>query len=234
MKSNERAGARQAPALSGRDGNSPPRRSARMLREEHHARRRRPASGGIPTVRSRMLRWSVGQTAARRCGCSCRYGDMSDADIVAILSCLRAQPAVSHRVPSSRVVDHRQGGQELRAGVSAADRDRIRRRSRPAGVDGGARCVSRAIGGQLRGVSHGTRPVSFAAIRPEFARRERDGAVRARGVDRKVWFRTPTSRRRRGQRPQQVSDRDTFIARDSSEAGVSIRGSPMPWRHSGR
>jgi hypothetical protein len=48
---------------------------------------------------ARMLRSSVRPDGRASVQLLMPFGDMSDADIVAILSFLRAQPAVSHRVP---------------------------------------------------------------------------------------------------------------------------------------
>src|SRR3954468_701717 len=176
---------------------------------------------------ARMLRSSVRPDGRASVQLLMPYGDMSDADIVAVLSFLRAQPAVSHRVPEN---EWSLIGEAVK---SFAPVFQPRTEVHPAGqppqgpTPERGEYLARSVANCA--ACHTARnPVSFAAVRPEFAGgNEMEPAERA-GVDRSVWFRTPNLTPASGSALSKFPDRDTFIAR-FQRGGRQHPGSPMPW-----
>ena len=176
---------------------------------------------------ARMLRSSVRPDGRASVRLLMPYGDMSDADIVAILSYLRAQPAVSHRIPDNEwsIV-----GKVVKSFAPVFQpRTEVHPASEPPQGPTAARGEYLARSVANCAACHTARsPVSFAAIRPEFAGgNEMEPAERA-GVDRRVWFRTPNLTPAAGSALSKFPDRDTFIAR-FQRGGRQHPGSPMPW-----
>jgi mono/diheme cytochrome c family protein len=176
---------------------------------------------------ARMLRSSVRPDGRASVQLLMPYGDMSDADVVAILSFLRAQPAVSHRVPEGqwsvigKVVKSFAPVFQPRTEVHpAAQPPQGPTRARGAYL---ARSVANCV------ACHTERdPVSFAAVRPEFAGGNEMEPAERSGVDRAVWFRTPNLTPAAGSALSKFPDRETFIAR-FQRGGRQHAGSPMPW-----
>jgi mono/diheme cytochrome c family protein len=176
---------------------------------------------------ARMLRWSVRPDGRASVRLLMPYGDMSDADIVAILSYLRTQPAVSHRVPDSEwsIV-----GKVVKS-FAPVFQPRTEAHPAPQPPQGptAARGAYLARSVANCAACHTERdPVSFAAIRPEFAGGNEMEPAERDGVDRHVWFRTPNLTPAAGSALSKFPDRDTFIAR-FQRGGRQHPGSPMPW-----
>ena len=176
---------------------------------------------------ARMLRWSVRPNGRASVQLLMPYGDMSDADIVAILSYLRTQPAVSHRVPDSEFT---MIGKVVKsfAPVFQPRREVHPPAQSPQGPTAArgeyiARSVANCVACHTERDS-----VSFAAIRPEFAGGNEMEPAERTGVDRSVWFRTPNLTPASGSALSKFPDRETFIAR-FQRGGRQHLGSPMPW-----
>jgi len=176
---------------------------------------------------ARMLRWSVRPDGRASVRLLMPYGDMSDADIVAILSYLRTQPAVSHRVPDSEwsIV-----GKVVKSFAPVFQpRTEVHPAPQPPQGPTAARGAYLARSVANCAACHTERdPVSFAAIRPEFAGGNEMEPAEREGVDRHVWFRTPNLTPAAGSALSKFPDRDTFIAR-FQRGGRQHPGSPMPW-----
>jgi mono/diheme cytochrome c family protein len=176
---------------------------------------------------ARLLRWSVRPDGRASVQLLMPYGDMSDADIVAILSYLRAQPAVSHRVPEN---EWSIAGKVVKSFAPVFQpRTDVHPAPEPPQGPTAARGAYLARSVANCAACHTERnPVSFAAVRPEFSGgSEMEPAERA-GVDRQVWFRTPNLTPAVGSALSKFPDRDTFIAR-FQRGGRQHPGSPMPW-----
>ena len=176
---------------------------------------------------ARMLRSSVRPDGRASVQLLMPYGNMSDADIVAILSFLRAQPAVSHRVPQN---EWTLIGKTVKSFAPVFQpRLDVHPASQPPQGPTAARGEYLARSVANCAACHTERsPVSFAAIRPEFAGGNEMEPAERPGVDRSVWFRTPNLTPATGSALSKFPDRETFIAR-FQRGGRQHPGSPMPW-----
>jgi mono/diheme cytochrome c family protein len=176
---------------------------------------------------ARMLRSSVRPDGRASVQLLMPFGDMSDADVVAILSFLRAQPAVSHRVPETEwsII-----GKTVKSFAPVFQpRTEVHPVAQPPQGPTKARGAYLARSVANCGGCHTERnPVSFAAIRPDFSGGNEMEPAERRGVDRRVWFRTPNLTPAAGSALSKFPDRDTFIAR-FQRGGRQHPGSPMPW-----
>jgi len=176
---------------------------------------------------ARMLRSSVRPDGRASVRLLMPYGDMSDADIVAILSYLRTQAAVSHRVPDNEwsIV-----GKVVKSFAPVFQpRTEVHPAPEPPQGPTAARgeYLARSVA-NCEACHTARNPVSFAAIRPEFAGGNEMEPAEREGVDRHVWFRTPNLTPTAGSALSKFPDRDTFIAR-FQRGGRQHPGSPMPW-----
>jgi mono/diheme cytochrome c family protein len=176
---------------------------------------------------ARMLRWSVRPDGRASMQLLMPYGDMSDADIVAILSFLRAQPAVPHRVPEN---EWSTIGKAVKTFAPIFQpRREVHPAPQPPQGPTAARGAYLARSVANCAACHTQRdPVSFAALRPEFAGGNEMEPAERSGVDRSVWFRTPNLTPASGSALNKFPDRETFIAR-FQRGGRQHQGSPMPW-----
>lgn len=181
---------------------------------------------------ARMLRYSVRPDGHASIQLLMPYGNMADADIVAIISYLRAQPAVSHVVPENEwtiigkvvksfapVFKPRTNVQfDAESPAPAATKERGEYLARNV-----ANCVA----------CHTERdPISFAPVRPEFAGGNEMEPAEREGADKATWFRTPNLTPSHGSALSKFPDRETFIAR-FQRGGRQYAGSPMPWESFG-
>jgi hypothetical protein len=156
------------------------------------------------------------------------YGNMADADLVAIISYLRTQQPVARTVPENeftlagKIVKSFAPIFQPRTAVDAAADSPAPEPTKERG-EYLARNVANCV------ACHTERnPVSFAAVRPEFSGGgEMEPAMRE-GADKAVWFRTPNLTPISGSALSKFPDRDTFIAR-FQRGGRQYAGSPMPW-----
>ena len=176
---------------------------------------------------ARLLRWSVRPDGRASVQLLMPYGDMSDADIVAIISYLRAQPAVSHRVPEN---EWSIAGKVVKSFAPVFQpRTDVHPAPEPPQGPTAARGEYLARSVANCAACHTKRnPVSFAAIRPEFAGGNEMEPAERTGVDRRMWFRTPNLTPAVGSALSKFPDRETFIAR-FQRGGRQHPGSPMPW-----
>lgn len=183
---------------------------------------------------ARMLRYAVLPDGRASVQPLMPFGNMSDDDIVAILSYLRSRPAVRNRVPEA---EYSVVGKIVKSFAPPfKPRERVNPPSKaPVGPtrDRGE-YLARNVGNC---VSCHTKldPISLAKLSPEFAGgNEMEPEARpGASVDKAVWFRTPNLTPARGSALSKFPDRDTFVAR-FQHGGRHYEGSPMPWESFGR
>jgi mono/diheme cytochrome c family protein len=156
------------------------------------------------------------------------YGDMSDEDVVAILSFLRAQPPVRNVVPENEWTLF---GKVMKAFVSAAKPrmdvhpPAVSPVSAPTPERGEylARSVASCIGCHTP-----FNEMTGAPTGPSFSGGIPMEPLPAQGIDRALWFKPPNITPQQGSALLRFPDRDTFVARFRN-GGRKHAGSPMPW-----
>jgi mono/diheme cytochrome c family protein len=156
------------------------------------------------------------------------FGDMSDDDVVAVMSFLRAQPPVRNAV---RPNEWTLLGKVMKSFVSAAKPrvdvhpPKVAPPSRPTPERGEylARSVADCVGchtsfDQMTG----------AATGPAFSGGNVMEPSALPGVDVSLWFKPPNITPLAGSALMRFPDRDTFVARFKN-GGRKYEGSPMPW-----
>ena len=141
------------------------------------------------------------------------FSGMSDADIVAILSFLRAQPAVRHVVPA----DHFTLVGKVVKSFAPVFKPRDVALAPPTPPAAAAtrergEYLARSVG-NCGGCHTPHNPVTFAATAPEFSGGEEMSPAARSGADRAVWFRTPNLTPAAGSALNKFPDRATFVAR---------------------
>ena len=182
---------------------------------------------------ARLLRWAVRPNGKATVQLLMPFGNMSDADITAIVSFLRAQPPVRNEIPPNRftlvgkIVKSVAPVFKPRRAINPVA---VAPESQPTAARGEylARTVANCTGCHTK---HD--PLTFANVSAEFAGgEEMEPATRA-GADPGVWFRTPNLTPAPGSALTRFPDRATFVAR-FKKGGVQYPGSPMPWEAFGR
>jgi mono/diheme cytochrome c family protein len=182
---------------------------------------------------ARMLRYSVRPDGKASIRLLMPYQHMSDDDLVAILSFLRAQSPVRHEVPANsftlmgKVVKsfapvflpRTSVVADVTAPPSAPTRERGEYIARSVANCGGCHTMHD--------------PVTLANKSAEFAGGEEFEPSSRPGADRTIWFRTPNLTPARGSALAKFPDRATFVAR-FQRGGRHLAGSPMPWECFGR
>jgi mono/diheme cytochrome c family protein len=177
---------------------------------------------------ARMMRWSVKPNGRATLEPLMPFGDLSDDDLVAILSYLRAQKPVRNRVPEnewtlmgkavrtySPVFKPRT---EIHPPTTAPAQAMTRERGEYL-----ARYVTNCVG------CHTPRDqMTFAATGPEFSGGMEMEPMPFPGADPAVWFRTPNITPAKGSGLTKFPDRETFVAR-FQRGGRQHAGSVMPW-----
>jgi mono/diheme cytochrome c family protein len=177
---------------------------------------------------ARMLRWSVRPNGRASVRALMPFDQMSDEDIVAIISFLRAQPAVRHAVPENEVTligkivkcfasvfqPRENVHPPLSAPPEAPSRDRGEYLVRHVANCGGCHTNLDSI--------------RFTPIAPEYSGGGEERPVDVRGVDPNTWFITPNLTPAPNSALSKFPDRATFIAR-FKKGGRHYEGSPMPW-----
>jgi mono/diheme cytochrome c family protein len=177
---------------------------------------------------ARMLRYSVRPDGHASVQLLMPYGNMSDADVVAIISYLRTQPAIAHRVPDrqwtviGKIVKSFAPVFKPRETIAPAAAAPDVRPTRERG-EYLARNVANCVACHTERDS-----VSFAPVKPEFAGGNEMEPGDREGTDKAVWFRTPNLTPARDSALSKFPDRATFIAR-FQRGGRQYAGSPMPW-----
>jgi mono/diheme cytochrome c family protein len=178
---------------------------------------------------ARMLRYSVRPNGRASIRLLMPYGNMSDADLTAIVSFLRAQAPVRNVVPPNeftvigKIVKSLSPVFKPRDGVHPTAEAPEEQPTRERG-EYLARSVANCVGCHTKFNS-----VTLAPSGPDFAGGNEMAPEKRPGVDTTVWFRTPNLTPMRGSALNKFPDRETFIAR-FQRGGYHYAGSPMPWR----
>jgi len=177
---------------------------------------------------ARMMRWSVRPNGRASVRPLMPFHNMSDDDLLAIISFLRTQPPVRHEVPNN---EFSWIGKLVKSFAPAfKPRDAINP-PKTAPADGMtpergrylANYVSNCVGCHTQ-----LDDTTFVPTAPEFAGGEVMGPAELPGADRHVWFTTPNLTPMKGSALLKFPDRATFIAR-FKVGGRHYAGSPMPW-----
>ncbi len=177
---------------------------------------------------ARMMRWAVRPDGRATVEPMMPFGNMSEDDLVAVISYLRAQPPVRNVVPAN---EWTLMGKVIKSFVSVAKPRRSinpPQTAPPQGVtkERGeylARYVANCAG------CHTPRdPNTFTATGPDFSGGFEMDPMPLPGADQTVWFRTPNITPKAGSALMKFPDRETFIAR-FQKGGRQHAGSPMPW-----
>ena len=177
---------------------------------------------------ARMLRYSVRPDGQASVLPLMPYGDMSDQDLIAVISFLRAQPPMRKVVPAN---EWTLVGKVVRSLVATF---KPRTEVHPEGASPASQ-PTRARGAYLaRGVANCTGchtpldPLTFAPNGPEFSGGSPMEPTLRPGVDPSLWFKPPNITPLAGSALSKFPDRATFIAR-FQKGGRQHDGSPMPW-----
>lgn len=177
---------------------------------------------------ARMMRWAVRPDGRSTVEPLMPFGNMSQDDLVAVISFLRAQPAVRNAVPPNQWT---MMGKVVRS-VSPVFKPRTAidppavapaQQATKARGEYLSRYVSNCVG------CHTPRDQNtFAATGPEFSGGFELEPIEGPGIDRNVWYRTPNLTPKDGSALMKFPDRETFIAR-FQKGGRQFAGSVMPW-----
>lgn len=177
---------------------------------------------------ARMMRWSVRPDGRASVEPMMPFGNMSEDDLVAIISYLRAQPPVRNAVPAN---EWTLMGKVVRSFVGVMKPRRSIHPPRVAPSQGMTKERGEYLARYVANCSgcHTPRdPKTFAATGPEFSGGFEMEPLPAAGVDPNFWFRAPNITPKAGSALMNFPDRDTFIAR-FQKGGRLYDGSPMPW-----
>lgn len=176
----------------------------------------------------RMMRWAVRPDGRATIEPMMPFGNMSQDDLVAILSFLRAAPPVRNPVPANewttmgKVVKSISPVFKPRSHI---DPPATAPASKPTKERGEylARYVSNCVG------CHTPRnQTTFAATGPDFSGGFELEPIAAPGADPNVWYRTPNITPKEGSALMKFPDRATWVAR-FQRGGRQFAGSVMPW-----
>ena len=175
-----------------------------------------------------MMRWAVRPDGRATVNPMMPFGNMSEDDLVAIISYLRAQPPVRNAVPAN---EWTLMGKVIKSFVSIAKP----RSSINPPQTAPSQAVTKERGEYLAryvancaGCHTPRDPNTYAATGPDFSGGFEMDPAPLPGVDPTVWFRTPNITPKAGSALMKFPDRDTFIAR-FQRGGRHYAGSPMPW-----
>jgi mono/diheme cytochrome c family protein len=174
------------------------------------------------------MRWSVRPDGRGSVEPMMPFGNMSDEDLVAIVSYLRAQPPVRNVVPPN---EWTLMGKVLRSTSvlfkprTSIDPPAVAPAPGPTRERGEylARFVANCVG------CHTPRdPMTFAATGPDFAGGMEMEPAPLPGADPAIWFISPNITPRPGSALMKFPDQATFVAR-FQRGGRQHPGSAMPW-----
>jgi mono/diheme cytochrome c family protein len=177
---------------------------------------------------ARMMRWNVRPDGRASVDPMMGFSNMSDDDLVAIISYLRAQKPVKNAVPpnewtlTGKVVRSLSRGFKPRTGINPSATAPAQAPTKERG-EYLARYVANCVG------CHTPRDQrTLVATGTEFSGGRRMGPWPMDGVDRTIWFMTPNLTPASGSALLKFPDRETFIARFQN-GGRQHQGSSMPW-----
>ena len=182
---------------------------------------------------ARMLRYSVRADGRASVLPLMPFGDMSDDDIVAVLSFLRAQPPVRHDVPAAnwtltgKIVKSLSSTFKPRESVHAVKTAPLSQPTRERGE-----YLARSVG-NCGGCHSPLDQLTFALDGPEYSGGVAMGPRALPGVDNTRWFKPPNLTPLVGSALHRFPDRETFVAR-FQKGGRKHAASPMPWECFGR
>ena len=177
---------------------------------------------------ARMLRYAVRADGRASVRPLMQYADMSDADLVAILSFLRSQRPVQHLVPPNewslvgKIVKSLAPTFKPRTEVHATP-------TPPPAAPTPARgeYLARAVG-NCSGCHSPLDQLTFALNGPEFSGGAPIEPRSLPSIDRTMWFRPPNLTPLQGSALLRFPDRATWVAR-FQKGGRKYPASPMPW-----
>ena len=182
---------------------------------------------------ARMMRWAVKPNGRGTLEPLMPFGNMSDEDMHAVISYLRAQKPVRNLVPENewtlmgKVIKSFTGIFKPRTAINPPAVSPPQSPTRERG-EYLARYVGNCVG------CHTPRDeMTFVAIGPEFSGGMRMEPSVMPGVDQSIWFISPNITPRPGSGLMNFPDRATFVAR-FQVGGRKHAGSPMPWEQFAR
>jgi mono/diheme cytochrome c family protein len=177
---------------------------------------------------ARMLRYAVRLNGRASVRPLMQFAGMSDEDLTAVLSFLRAQPPVVHKVPDpewtliGKIVKSLSPAFKPRDNVNTPRTSPAAQPTRERGE-----YLARAVG-NCSGCHSPLNQLTFALNGPEFSGGADMEPREIADVDRSLWFRPPNLTPRAGSALGRFPDRETFVAR-FQRGGIKYAGSPMPW-----
>ena len=179
---------------------------------------------------ARMLRYAVRPNGRASIRPLMPYGDMSDDDVVAILSFLRSRPPVRNVVPDA---EWTLVGKVIKS-LAPTFKPRTDADIHPAKASPPSKAtrergeyLARAVG-NCSGCHSPLDQLTFAVNGPEFSGGVAIEPRNLPSVDHAVWFAPPNLTPLAGSALKRFPDRDTFVAR-FQRGGRKYPASPMPW-----
>lgn len=177
---------------------------------------------------ARMMRYNIRPDGRASVRPLMPFHNMSDDDMVAIISFLRSQQPVRNAVPPNEftligkvvrsISDTFKPREEINPPHTAPESKPTKERGEYL-----AKYVANCAG------CHTPRdPMTFAATGPEFSGGFEMEPAALPGADRQTWYRTPNITPLKGSALMKFPDRATFVARFRN-GGRQQAGSPMPW-----
>ena len=179
---------------------------------------------------ARMMRYNVRPNGRASVAPMMPFHNMSDEDMVAIISFLRAQPPVRHQVPENewtlpgKIIRSLSSSFKPRD-VAVVRPPRVAPEEKPTKERG--EYLARYVGNCV-GCHTPLDDTTFEPSGPDFSGGEDFEPMPLPGVDRQTWFRTPNITPQQGSALMKFPDRATFVAR-FKVGGRQHPGTPMPW-----
>jgi len=176
---------------------------------------------------ARMMRWAVKPDGHATVEPLMPFGNMSDEDLVAVLSYLRAQPPVKNAVPGNewtvtgKIVKSLIGIFKPRTTI---DPPAV---TPPAGTTARGEYLARSVANCV-GCHTPRSETTFAATGPEFSGGMIMDSIEGPGVDMSMGFISSNITPKPGSALRRFPDKITFVAR-FQRGGRKFPGSPMPW-----
>jgi mono/diheme cytochrome c family protein len=179
---------------------------------------------------ARMMRYNVRPDGRASVAPMMPFHNMSDEDVVAIISFLRAQPAVRHQVPENEWTTMGKVIRSISSSFKPRDIDSVRPpkaapEEKPTRERG--EYLARYVGNCV-GCHTPLDDTTFEPNGPEFSGGEEFEPMPLPGADMQTWFRTPNITPQKGSALMKFPDQATFIARFKA-GGRQHLGTPMPW-----
>jgi mono/diheme cytochrome c family protein len=177
---------------------------------------------------ARMMRYNVRPNGRSSIRPLMPFHNMSDEDMIAIISFLRAQPPVRNQVPDNewtlagKVIKSLSSTFMPREGVNPPKKAPEEKPTVQRG-EYLARYVANCVGCHTP-----MDDTTFEPSGPEFSGGEEFEPMPMPGADMQTWFRTPNITPLKGSALMKYPDRATFVARFKN-GGRQHAGTPMPW-----